>query len=92
MILMMSKFNFFLVVNALLMLLTSAAAHANDSGEGATVRLLVFGDSLVAGYGLPQGEDFPTRLDAAMKAKGHLVETLNGGVSGDTSAGGVKPH
>lgn len=89
MILMMSKFNFFLFVNALLMLLTSAAAHANDSGEDTTVRLLVFGDSLVAGYGLPQGEDFPTRLDAALKAKGHLVETLNGGVSGDTSAGGA---
>ena len=49
MILMMSKFNFFLVVNALLMLLISAAAHASDRGDGATVRLLVFGDSLVAG-------------------------------------------
>ena len=89
MILMMSKFNFFLVVNALLMLLGSAAAQANDSGNAAMVRLLVFGDSLVAGYGLPQGEDFPTRLDAALKARGHLVETLNGGVSGDTSAGGA---
>ena len=89
MILMMSKFNFFLVVNALLMLLGSAEAQANDSGNAAMVRLLVFGDSLVAGYGLPQGEDFPTRLDAALKARGHLVETLNGGVSGDTSAGGA---
>ena len=89
MILMMSKFNFFLVVNALLMLLGSAAAQANDSGNAPMVRLLVFGDSLVAGYGLPQGEDFPTRLDAALKARGHLVETLNGGVSGDTSAGGA---
>ena len=89
MILIMSKFNFFLVVNALLMLLISAAAHASDRGDGATVRLLVFGDSLVAGYGLPQGEDFPTRLGLALRARGHLVETLNGGVSGDTSAGGV---
>ena len=55
MILMMSKFNFFLVVNALLMLLTSAAAHANDSGEDTTVRLLVFGDSLLPATVCPRG-------------------------------------
>ena len=45
--------------------------------------------ALLPGYGLPQGEDFPTRLGLALSARGHLVETLNGGVSGDTSAGGV---
>ena len=43
-----------------MLLISAAAAHANDRGDGATVRLLVFGDSLVAGYGLlPQGEGFP---------------------------------
>ena len=82
MILMMSKFNFFFVVYALLMLLTSTAAHANDNGDAATVRLLVFGDSLVAGYGLPQGEDFPTRLDAALKAGGTTLRRSMAGFQG----------
>lgn len=52
------------------------------------IRLLVFGDSLVAGYGLPHEQGFQSQLAAALKAKGHDVTLLDGGVSGDTSAGG----
>lgn len=51
-------------------------------------RLLVFGDSLVAGYGLAQADGFEARLAAALKADGYNVQILDGGVSGDTSAGG----
>ncbi len=53
------------------------------------VRILVLGDSLTAGYGLPAGEGFTDRLEATLKAKGFQVRVLNGGVSGDTSAGGL---
>ncbi len=53
------------------------------------IRLLVFGDSLVAGYGLPHDEGFEARLAAALKADGRNVVILDGGVSGDTSAGGL---
>lgn len=53
-----------------------------------TVRLLVLGDSLTAGYGLPKGQSFPDLLQAALYARGHSVEVINSGVSGDTSAGG----
>ncbi len=52
------------------------------------VRLLVFGDSLVAGYGLPTQDGFQAQLAAALKADGYDVQILDGGVSGDTSAGG----
>ena len=52
------------------------------------VRLLVFGDSLVAGYGLPMQDGFQAQLGAALKAAGLDVTILDGGVSGDTSAGG----
>jgi acyl-CoA thioesterase-1 len=52
------------------------------------VRLLVFGDSLAAGYGLPHDQGFEARLQAALAASGHDVTILDGGVSGDTSAGG----
>ncbi len=54
----------------------------------APVKLLVFGDSLVAGYGLPTADGFQARLGAALKADGYDVRILDGGVSGDTSAGG----
>ncbi|MCC7425434.1 MAG: arylesterase [Alphaproteobacteria bacterium] len=52
------------------------------------LRLLALGDSLIAGYGLPRGEGFIAQLEAALRARGRAVTVLNGGVSGDTSAGG----
>lgn len=52
-------------------------------------RLMVFGDSLVAGYGLSAGEGFPEQLQQALTAEGRNVKVLNAGVSGDTSAGGL---
>ncbi len=48
----------------------------------------MFGDSLAAGYGLPQADGFQAQLQAALKADGHDVTMLDGGVSGDTTAGG----
>jgi acyl-CoA thioesterase-1 len=52
-------------------------------------RILAFGDSLVAGYGLPADDAFPVRLQAKLMSDGHAVQIINGGVSGDTSAGGL---
>jgi len=53
------------------------------------VRILAFGDSLTAGYGLPEAEGFPAQLEAALAAAGIEAEVINGGVSGDTTAGGL---
>lgn len=53
--------------------------------------LVVFlGDSLTAGYGLTEEEAFPARLAAALREAGHPVRVVNAGVSGDTSAGGLR--
>jgi acyl-CoA thioesterase I len=52
------------------------------------VRIVALGDSLTAGYGLPAADAFPTKLQAALRARGHRVEIENAGVSGDTSTGG----
>ncbi len=52
------------------------------------IRLLVFGDSLAAGYGLSPPDAFQAQLGAALKADGFDVTILDGGVSGDTTAGG----
>jgi acyl-CoA thioesterase-1 len=63
------------------------AAHGQAAEK--PVRILAFGDSLTQGYGLPPGTDYPTVLQAALKAQGLDVAIVNGGVSGDTSAGGL---
>lgn len=55
----------------------------------APVTILALGDSLTAGLGLEASAAFPTRLEAALKAKGLDVRIVNAGVSGDTAAAGL---
>jgi acyl-CoA thioesterase-1 len=65
----------------MLITLLSAVSHAQ-----APIRLLVFGDSLVAGYSLAPDASYPAQLEKALKAKGINVTVMNAGVSGDTTA------
>lgn len=58
------------------------------SAQQANTTIAVLGDSLTAGYGLPESDAFPAQLEAALKDRGHEVRVINAGVSGDTSAGG----
>jgi acyl-CoA thioesterase I len=58
-------------------------------GDERPVRIVVVGDSLSAGHGLPADAAFPERLEAALKAKGQAVSIANAGVSGDTASGGL---
>ncbi|MCL6707345.1 arylesterase [Pseudomonas sp. R2.Fl] len=58
------------------------------SGQERVVKLVGFGDSLMAGYQLPPQDALPTQLQRKLQAKGVAVEIVNAGVSGDTSAGG----
>ncbi len=51
--------------------------------------LLAFGDSLTQGYGLAQGAGFVPVLETWLRAAGADVRVINGGVSGDTTAGGA---
>ena len=53
------------------------------------IRIVVLGDSISAGFGLPAGEALPAKLEKALKAKGLNVAVENAGVSGDTPAGGL---
>jgi acyl-CoA thioesterase-1 len=54
----------------------------------AAVRLLILGDSLTAGYGLPHDDGFQVQLRKALAARGKQVTIVDGSVSGDTTAGG----
>ena len=56
---------------------------------GSTPVILVLGDSLVAGHGLPQGQAFPEILTNKLATDGINVKMINAGVSGDTTAGGL---
>ena len=55
----------------------------------ATTRILAFGDSLTAGFGVAPEEAFPAQLAARLKADGYDVIVANGGVTGDTTAAGL---
>jgi acyl-CoA thioesterase-1 len=66
-----------------LLLLTNAASPA------APARILALGDSITAGYGLPPEEALPVRLQERLHADGFDAAVINGGVSGDTTAGGL---
>jgi len=55
---------------------------------GKSVRIVVLGDSLTAGLGLPAQSTFPVKLQSSLKNKGIDAEISNAGVSGDTSSGG----
>jgi acyl-CoA thioesterase-1 len=51
--------------------------------------IVALGDSLTAGFGLPQDQAFPAQLEAALKARGIEAKIVNAGVSGDTAAAGL---
>lgn len=53
------------------------------------IRIVAFGDSLMAGYQLAMKDAFPAQLERALKAKGLDVQIANAGVSGDTASGGL---
>jgi acyl-CoA thioesterase I len=65
-----------------------ALAQAPAAGVAKPIKMVVLGDSLSAGYGLPASAAFPQRLQKALSAKGIVVDMTNAGVSGDTSSGG----
>ncbi|MBT6345494.1 MAG: arylesterase, partial [Nitrospina sp.] len=52
--------------------------------------VLALGDSLTAGFGVESEENYPSQLQLKIKAAGFLHKVVNAGVSGDTTAGGVR--
>lgn len=63
----------------------ASGAHAQDR----PLRIVAFGDSLTAGYGLQARDAFPVQLERALQAGGANVAIINAGVSGDTTSGGL---
>ena len=81
------RYGFFMHI-AVLMIALMTAVDPAWAEAAKPVKLVVLGDSLSAGLGLPAQDAFPTKLQKALQAKGIAVDMTNAGVSGDTSSGG----
>lgn len=66
------------------------APFSVSADETQPITLVAFGDSLTAGYGVKASESFPAQLQMALQAKGYKVTVVNAGVSGDTTADGLR--
>ena len=66
----------------------AAAPRASDSP--ARPKIVALGDSLTAGLGLPASQAYPALLQQRLDSNGYAYEVVNAGVSGDTSAGGLR--
>ncbi|MFO8030946.1 MAG: arylesterase [Desulfohalobiaceae bacterium] len=51
--------------------------------------ILALGDSLCAGFGLPLHSSFASQLQKSLQERGHGVQVINAGISGDTTSGGL---
>ncbi|HSV01032.1 MAG TPA: GDSL-type esterase/lipase family protein, partial [Roseiarcus sp.] len=69
--------------------LVLASAQSPRAADG-PLQVVVLGDSLSAGYLLPQDAAFPVVLEKALRAEGLDVDVSNAGVSGDTARGGLE--
>lgn len=68
--------------------IAAVAASANGAADAPVI--VAFGDSLTAGFGVAPDEAFPARLAERLRREGYAYRVVNAGVSGDTSAGGLR--
>ena len=70
-------------------ILLAMLAYGALPAQAAPKTLMLFGDSLMAGYGLPAQDGFAAQLQGELLADGFEVDIVNASVSGDTSAAGL---
>jgi acyl-CoA thioesterase-1 len=80
---------FYYILASFAFVLTSIVPAQADLNACEDKRLVVFGDSLVAGYGLEPGAAYPEQLQKKLDEKGFKLEIINAGVSGDTTSSGL---
>lgn len=78
----------FLQLSAALLLEALVGPARPAAKETAPLKIIAFGDSLVAGLGLAADAAFPAVLEKTLRAEGYHVRIVNAGVSGDTASGG----
>jgi acyl-CoA thioesterase-1 len=78
----------FVQLSAALLLAALSCPARPVAKETAPLKIIAFGDSLVAGFGLAADAAFPAVLEKTLRAEGYAVSVVNAGVSGDTASGG----
>jgi acyl-CoA thioesterase-1 len=68
----------------------AAASPVAPANETELPQIVAFGDSLTAGYGLASSQSYPSLLQQRLDEQGYRYRVVNAGISGDTSAGGVR--
>jgi acyl-CoA thioesterase-1 len=74
----------------LLAQVVAACSTAPTASAGDERVVLAFGDSLTSGLGVPADQTYPAQLAARLKREGYDYRVVNAGVSGDTTAGGLR--
>ncbi len=62
----------------------------NEVSTDPKVKIVAFGDSLTAGYGLPASDSYPAQLETLLRSEGYDVSVINSGVSGETTRGNLE--
>ena len=84
---MLTAFSLFLF---LVFFVGTAGAASTTRASSDAVRIVAFGDSLTAGLGVAADEAYPARLQERLRREGYDYRVINAGVSGDTTAGGLR--
>ena len=75
---------------ALLSISAVTGLSPNAVADDDRPRIVAFGDSLTAGLGVAAEDAYPARLQHRLNAQGFRYRVINAGVSGDTTAGGLR--
>lgn len=80
----------FLLIALMVLFVQMPINRASPTANSEDIRVLVLGDSLSAGHGLDQEEAFPALVEKRARQAGLPVRVINAGVSGDTTASGLR--
>jgi acyl-CoA thioesterase-1 len=69
---------------------STPTSNPDPDAPAARPKIVALGDSLTAGLGLVESQSYPALLQEKLDAEGYDFEVVNAGVSGDTSAGGLR--
>ena len=84
----MSKKNF-LTVLVFVLLAIIVVGCSEKKSQIKIEKILLFGDSLMSGYGLPEEDHLSVVLEKSLKSEGYEIQIFNGSISGDTSLDGL---
>ena len=72
----------------LFLIIMMVSSYSTATAMAEPIKIVAFGDSLIAGFGLSSQDSFTVKLQTTLQERGHEVLIINAGVSGDTTSSG----